>query len=24
MGLPRKVECSSVFTNDFLTKIAMP
>jgi NitT/TauT family transport system substrate-binding protein len=24
MGLPRKVECSAVFTNDFLTKIAMP
>jgi len=24
MGLPRKVECSIVFTNDFLTKIAMP
>jgi NitT/TauT family transport system substrate-binding protein len=24
MGLPRKVECESVFTNDFLTKIAMP
>jgi NitT/TauT family transport system substrate-binding protein len=24
MGLPRKVECSAVFTNDFLTRIAMP
>jgi len=24
MGLPRKVECSAVFTNDFLTKVAMP
>ena len=24
MGLPRKVECAAVFTNDFLTKIAMP
>ena len=24
MGLPRKVECASVFTNDYLTKIAMP
>ena len=24
MGLPRKVECSAVFTNDFLAKVAMP
>ena len=24
MGLPRKVECAAVFTNDFLTKVAMP
>ena len=24
MGLPRKVECSAVFTNDFLTKVAVP
>ena len=24
MGLPRKVECAAVFTNDFLTKITMP
>jgi NitT/TauT family transport system substrate-binding protein len=24
MGLPRKVECSAVYTNDFLTKVAMP
>jgi len=24
MALPRKVECSAVFTNDFLAKIAMP
>jgi NitT/TauT family transport system substrate-binding protein len=24
MGLPRKVECSSVFSNEFLTKIAVP
>jgi NitT/TauT family transport system substrate-binding protein len=24
MGLPRKVECSAVFSNDFLTKVAMP
>ena len=24
MGLPRKVECSAVFTNDFLTKVVMP
>jgi len=24
MGLPRKVECSAVFTNDYLTRIAMP
>ncbi len=24
MGLPRKVACASVYTNDFLTKIAVP
>jgi NitT/TauT family transport system substrate-binding protein len=24
MSLPRKVECATVFTNDFLTKVAMP
>ena len=24
MGLPRKVDCSAVFTNDFLTKVEMP
>jgi NitT/TauT family transport system substrate-binding protein len=24
MGLPRKIECAGVFTNDFLTKVAMP
>ena len=24
MGLPRKVECSAVYTNDFLTKVVMP
>jgi NitT/TauT family transport system substrate-binding protein len=24
MGLPHKVECKSVFTNDFLTKVALP
>src|SRR5262249_21224480 len=24
MGLPRKVECAAVFSNDFLSKVAMP
>lgn len=24
MGLPRKVDCASVFTNDFLSKVSMP
>ena len=24
MGLPRKVDCASVYTDDFLTKVAMP